>query len=188
VKIRRDPQCEPRGRRHPGNEASVEHLKTPKGRCTRVLPQRPNRQDLYGVFFLTILYTECYIERARINERLLMCAKLTLVLMIVFWALTGAESGAQNKERFAPTSYDNSPCHRQFVTVEPDLKLENLDWGGGGGALILLAGLGFDAHAFDSFAPKLVSAYHVHLITGRGCGDSSFPKPITRPIGLGTMF
>src|ERR1700686_4394612 len=41
-----------------------------------------------------------------------------------------------------------------FITVEKDVKLEVIDWGGSGRALILLAGLGANAHAFDQFAPK----------------------------------
>ncbi len=67
--------------------------------------------------------------------------------------------------------------HRvKFITVEKDVKLEVLDWGGSGRALILLAGLTADAHAFDKFAPKLVaSGYHVYGISRRGIGESSIP-------------
>jgi non-heme chloroperoxidase len=72
---------------------------------------------------------------------------------------------------------DTSPHTVQFVTVEKDVKLEVLDWGGTGRPMILLAGLGFDAHGFDTFAPKLVSTYHVYGISRRGYGASSAPKP-----------
>ena len=51
------------------------------------------------------------------------------------------------------------------------------DWGGRGRAVILLAGLGYDAHVFDTFATKLNSAYHVYGITRRGIGASSIPEP-----------
>lgn len=78
----------------------------------------------------------------------------------------------------APPAKDTSAHTVQFVTVAPDVKLEVLDWGGAGRPLILLAGLGFDAHVYDAFAPKLVSAgYHVYGITRRGFGASSKPKP-----------
>jgi non-heme chloroperoxidase len=63
----------------------------------------------------------------------------------------------------------------QFVTVDNNVKLEVLDWGGSGRALVLLAGLGDTAHVFDDFAPKLTSQYHVYGITRRGFGDSSKP-------------
>jgi len=64
-----------------------------------------------------------------------------------------------------------------FVPVEKDVKLEVIDWGGTGRPLILLAGLGGTAHDYDSFAPKLVPAYHVYGITRRGYGASSKPAP-----------
>jgi non-heme chloroperoxidase len=49
---------------------------------------------------------------------------------------------------------DTSPHKVQFVTVEKDVNLEVLDCGGTGRPLILLAGLGNDAHVFDQFAPN----------------------------------
>jgi non-heme chloroperoxidase len=71
---------------------------------------------------------------------------------------------------------DPSPHRIQFVTVDKDVKLEVLDWGGKGRPVILLTGLGNDAHVFDRFAPKLTGSYHVYGITRRGFGDSSKPS------------
>lgn len=65
---------------------------------------------------------------------------------------------------------------QQFVTVEENVKLEVVDWGGSGRPLVLLAGLGFDIHVFDQFAPKLAPKYHVYGITRRGFGASSVPE------------
>jgi non-heme chloroperoxidase len=65
----------------------------------------------------------------------------------------------------------------QFVTVEPDVRLEVLDWGGSGRSLIFLAGNGDTAHSFDSFAQKFTSRNHVYGITRRGFGASSKPTP-----------
>jgi non-heme chloroperoxidase len=66
--------------------------------------------------------------------------------------------------------------HRvQFITVDRDVNLEVLDWGGSGRALILLAGFGDTAHRFDTFGPKLTASYHVYGITRRGFGASSHP-------------
>ena len=72
---------------------------------------------------------------------------------------------------------DASPHTAQFVTVDKDVKLEVLDWGGTGRPLVLLTGLGNDAHVFDKFAPKLTDKYHVYGITRRGFGASSKPVP-----------
>ena len=72
---------------------------------------------------------------------------------------------------------DGSPHMAKFVSLDKDLKMEVLDWGGTGRPVILLAGLGYDAHVFDAFAPKLNSYYHVYGISRRGYGGSSAPKP-----------
>lgn len=71
---------------------------------------------------------------------------------------------------------DPSPHRVQFVTVERDVRLEVLDWGGSGRPVVLLAGLGHTAHVFDDFAPKLTKASHVYGITRRGYGNSSHPE------------
>jgi len=71
---------------------------------------------------------------------------------------------------------DESPHSAQFVSVDGDVKLEVLNWGGSGRPLVLLAGLGSTAHVFDDFAPKLTSAYQVYGITRRGFGASSVPN------------
>ena len=70
---------------------------------------------------------------------------------------------------------DSSPHTAQFVTVDTNVKLEVLDWGGSGSPLIFLAGLGNTAHVFDKFAPKFTAKYHVYGITRRGFGVSSTP-------------
>src|SRR3954462_9319040 len=62
-----------------------------------------------------------------------------------------------------------------FVSVEKDVALEVLDWGGSGVPVVLLAGRGQTAHSFESFAPSLASSYHVYAITRRGYGASSKP-------------
>jgi non-heme chloroperoxidase len=81
---------------------------------------------------------------------------------------------------FAVTSHaqiDSTPHKIQFVTLDENVKVEVLDWGGSGQPLILLPGLGDTAHVFDSFAPKLTPSYHVFGITPRGFGASSVPPP-----------
>jgi len=62
-----------------------------------------------------------------------------------------------------------------FITVDQDVQLEVLDWGGSGRAVVLLAGSGNTAHVFDDFAPKLTDCCHVYGITRRGFGSSSHP-------------
>ena len=70
---------------------------------------------------------------------------------------------------------DSSKHTVQFVTVEPGVKLEVLDWGGTGRPMVLLTGLGNNAHVFDGFAEKLTSKYHIYGITRRGYSVSDTP-------------
>jgi pimeloyl-ACP methyl ester carboxylesterase len=79
----------------------------------------------------------------------------------------------------APAQTDSSPHKVQFVTVEPGVRLEVLDWGGHGRPLIFLAGNGDTAHAFDNFAPKFTGQNHVYGFTRKGFGASRKPAPAT---------
>ena len=72
---------------------------------------------------------------------------------------------------------DASPHKTQFVTVQPGVKLEILDWGGNGPPLVFLAGLGATGHSFDGFAEKFTAKHHVYGMTRRGFGLSSMPQP-----------
>lgn len=72
---------------------------------------------------------------------------------------------------------DKSPHKVEFVTVDGNVKLEVLDWGGRGTPIVFLAGLGDTAHNFDDFAPKFTRGHHVIGITRRGFGLSTRPAP-----------
>jgi hypothetical protein len=48
--------------------------------------------------------------------------------------------------------FDTSPHKTLTVTVRPDVQLEVLDWGGTGETMVLLTGLGDNAHVYDEFA------------------------------------
>jgi non-heme chloroperoxidase len=85
----------------------------------------------------------------------------------------------------ASSSQSETALKIQFIEVQPDVKLEVLDWGGTGRNLVLLAGLGSTAHVFDSFGPKLAAHYHVLGITRRGFGKSSAPQTGYDPRRLG---
>lgn len=76
------------------------------------------------------------------------------------------------------TSFAQAPRashHVSFVSVSPTVRLEVLDWGGRGPALVFLGGFGNTGHVFDAFAPQFSDRYHVFAITRRGFGASSRP-------------
>ena len=96
------------------------------------------------------------------------CVKPRIIALIVLSASSLCAQNATDASRHA----------MQFVTVEKDVKLEVLDWGGAGRPLVFLAGLGDTAHVFDTFAPQFTGHYHAYGITRRGFGASSKPPLI----------
>jgi non-heme chloroperoxidase len=96
--------------------------------------------------------------------------KNIILCLVALIALSITQLPAQDQS-------DHSPHTLQFVTVEPGVKLEVLDWGGSGPPLIFLAGAGDTAHRFDNFAPQFTAHHHVYGITRRGSGASSAPAP-----------
>jgi pimeloyl-ACP methyl ester carboxylesterase len=105
-----------------------------------------------------------------------------VILLIVLLALTAASgpllpvspTALFYSQQCAPW-LDPSPHSVRFVSVDANVRLEVLDWGGSGRPVVLLAGGGDTAHVFDEFAPKLTADYHVYGITRRGFGASSVP-------------
>jgi hypothetical protein len=79
-----------------------------------------------------------------------------LKVCLFFTALLPAVLSAQEVSKLEAAQYK-----ARFVSVEPDVKLEVLDWGGTGRPLVFLAGLGLDAHEFETFVPKFSASYHV---------------------------
>ena len=70
---------------------------------------------------------------------------------------------------------DPSPHVAKMVTVDDQVQLEVLDWGGSGREIVLLAGLGDTAHVFDDAAPMMAMRYRVVGVTRRGHPRSSAP-------------
>jgi non-heme chloroperoxidase len=100
-------------------------------------------------------------------------------LVVCFLSAMAAPAWAQQTEW-----RDSSPHKTTLVTVENDARLEVLDWGGSGAALLLLAGLSDTAHLFDDVAPKLAMRYRVVGVTRRGHPGSSAPATGYTPVRL----
>jgi len=65
---------------------------------------------------------------------------------------------------------DPSAHQTRFVSVEPVVQLEVLDWGGNGRPVVFLAGYN-TAHVYDEIAPKLTDIAHVYGITRSALED-----------------
>lgn len=96
-----------------------------------------------------------------------------LAAVLAFFLFFTVHAVAQS----TPAGRNSTPQSVQMVTVDNDVRLEVLDWGGNGPPLIFLAGLGATAHTFDEFAPRFTAGHHVYGITRRGYGASSKPDP-----------
>src|SRR5215472_5928122 len=79
------------------------------------------------------------------NSGTLATVALAAMMLVMFCASSAASNNP-------PECVDNIPHKEQFVTVAPGVRLEVLDWGGSGEAMVLLTGLGDNAHAYDHFA------------------------------------
>jgi len=95
--------------------------------------------------------------------RLVHLARLTIVLACV--GLNAPSVGGA----------DAAVPQVRFIQVEPGVRLEVLDWGGNGETMVLLTGLGDNAHVYDQFAHQFTDRFHVIGITRRGFGRSSQP-------------
>jgi pimeloyl-ACP methyl ester carboxylesterase/ketosteroid isomerase-like protein len=72
----------------------------------------------------------------------------------------------------------------RFISRGPSARIEVLDWGGRGSALVFLPGLGNSAHVYEEFAGRFTDRYRVVAITPRGFGAST---PTDRGAPLDTV-
>jgi len=96
-------------------------------------------------------------------------------VFVVFVFILGSRAPAWSQ---AGAWKDLSPHRARLVPVDDHVRLEVLDWGGSGRALVLLAGGGNTAHVFDDFAPMLTGHNHVYGITRRGFGASEYAETV----------
>jgi pimeloyl-ACP methyl ester carboxylesterase len=100
----------------------------------------------------------------------------SFIILISFFILNLNNSARLQPSASVDACYDQSSHTVSFITTEPGVALEVLDWGGTGEYLILLTGLGDNAHVFDNFAYQFTDMFHVIGITRRGFGKSSKPE------------
>ena len=96
-------------------------------------------------------------------------AAITVTLVVTFCASSSANSPQP------PGCLDTNTHTERFVTAAPGVQLQVLEWGGADKpkAMVLLTGLGDNAHIFDNFAFQFTDYFHVIGITRRGYPPSS---------------
>ena len=97
--------------------------------------------------------------------------------LVSLFLLVAVAPGAVIAQQRNPDNWRDTAHHvAGFVRVAPGVRLHYLDFGGRGPTVVLLAGLGNTAHAFDDFAPLLTDRFHVVALTRRGFGESDHPS------------
>ncbi|HEX6186706.1 MAG TPA: alpha/beta hydrolase [Pyrinomonadaceae bacterium] len=96
-----------------------------------------------------------------------------LALLVTTFLLSSQPAPAQQSETTAKPE-DKSRQKSGFTTVN-GVKLHYLEWGQAGDVLLLLTGLGSNAHVFDDFAPQFTDRFHVIAVDRRGYGESNKP-------------
>ena len=125
------------------------------------------------------------------NSKGLCKAAVAFTLLLIF-AVDGSAQTKRVDERFKnavdkaergrgdppAACRDTTPHKTRFVRVERGVELEVVDWGGENKpqTMVLLTGLGDNAHVFDGFAQQFTDYFHVIGITRRGFAPSSQPK------------
>ena len=111
---------------------------------------------------------------------MMLLACLSLLLLAGCHSTSEQSSRPSSSSTASPARWsgieDVSPHNTRFVEVDPGVQLEVLDWGGSGEAMVLLAGLGDNAHVYDDFAGQFTDRFRVIGITRRGFGRSSRPE------------
>src|SRR5262245_59051554 len=106
-------------------------------------------------------------------------AAVTVTLLLTCSVSSWGQTSRDNAPGGSPAAcYDTTPHHVTFVEVEPGVQLEVLDWGGAHKpqTMVLLTGLGDNAHVYDQFAFQFTEDFHVIGMTRRGFLPSSQPE------------
>ena len=122
-------------------------------------------------------------------EALVKVSLAVALLLTVNASSAQPHAGGANKSPLPPACLDGTPHKETLVTVATGIQLQVLDWGGADkqGTMVLITGLGDNAHVYDQFAFQFTDYFHVIGITRRGYLPSSQPPPGANP-GAGFDF
>jgi pimeloyl-ACP methyl ester carboxylesterase len=77
------------------------------------------------------------------------------------------------KSANAPPAWSDASAHKESFVQANGARLNVLDWGGTGPALVLVHGYGDSPHVYDDIAPAFTNKFHVVSYARRGHGKSS---------------
>src|SRR5262245_25316458 len=74
-------------------------------------------------------------------------------------------------------TWSDAAAHKIAFITANGVRLQYLDWGGSGPALILIHGYGDNPHIFDDIAPAFTDRFRVIAYARRGHGQSEAKGP-----------
>ena len=92
------------------------------------------------------------LQRPQALRKAALAIPLLLTFVATGWEQSRAADPAEENAAQPADCLDVTPHEVTFVTVEPGVQLEVLDFGGSGETMVLLAGGGDNAHVWDDFA------------------------------------
>ncbi|HEY3285954.1 MAG TPA: alpha/beta hydrolase [Gemmatimonadaceae bacterium] len=99
---------------------------------------------------------------------------MTRLLALCLLLLAACRPADRAAETTATASgWRDAATHRERFVETNGVRLDVLDWGGTGPALILIHGYGDSPHVFDDIAPKFTDQFRVVAYARRGHGKSS---------------
>jgi pimeloyl-ACP methyl ester carboxylesterase len=105
-----------------------------------------------------------------------MCTKRALLIAATFGALVLLTMAGFRRS----AKWSDPAAHKIGFLTASGVRLQCLDWGGSGLALILIDGCGDNPHIFDDFAPAFTDRIRVIAYARRGHGESEAKEPYDR--------
>ncbi len=99
--------------------------------------------------------------------------RLFALSVLALTACAPAEQPAETPAATVTPAWSDASTHQERFVETNGARLNVLDWGGTGPALVLVHGYGDSPHVFDDIAPSFTDRFHVVAYARRGHGKSS---------------
>lgn len=118
-------------------------------------------------------------QRRQVLHKATLAISLLLTFVATGWEQSRAADPAEEDAEQPADCLDVTPHEVTFVTVEPGVQLEVLDFGGSGETMVLLTGLGDNAHVWDDFAFQFTDFFGSSALPAEAMVDRTSPTTAT---------
>jgi hypothetical protein len=115
-------------------------------------------------------------QRLQVLRKATLAIPLLLTFVTAGWEQSRAADPAKEDAAQPADCRDVTPHEVTFVTVEPGVQLEVLDFGGSGEIMVLLTGLGDNAHVWDDFAYQFTDYFGSSALPAGGMVNRTSPQ------------